>query len=89
MGHGYGGAQAPGGEVSRGWDERTQGREGGKREGSRVPGFLALQGPDWEWWGVSARACPTLSDSSLALRAPPRSDIRVFRASTYLLLFFP
>lgn len=81
--------QARQGEVSRGWDERTQGREEG-REGSRALSFLALQGPGWARRDVPTRDCsPTLPDSSLVLRASPGSDIWVFRACTYLPLAVP
>lgn len=77
------------GRLSRGWDERTQGREEG-REGSRALSFLALQGPGWARRDVPTRDCsPTLLDSSLALRASPGSDIWVFRACTYLPLAVP
>lgn len=81
--------QARQGEVSRRWDERTQGREEG-RERSRALSFLALQGPGWGRRGVPTRDCsPALPDFSLALRASPRSDIWVFRASTYRPLAVP
>lgn len=55
------------GEVSRGWDERTQGRGAGHQA---------------SWEEVCSRRGPLHStDSSLALRASPTSNIWVFRAS--------